>query len=209
MRLLTASAGCPWFCEEWNEMYQLWWGTFCACVFANLSSLSSFCMKPEPDCETADPLSAASFTNHTCLGAAGSRLGLHPSQAAAWRPSLPEIWVFLLHFLYFRCWKTKTSRFTHLCSLMEVVLLHYRVQGAKWRYTHSPCFRRFCSTLCTADPNTTSGSTNCTTTPFASPLLSLLFVMTPFPVSPTELKAPHCAYYHLKTAFSCSLLYQS
>ena len=38
MRLLTASAGCPWFCEEWNEMYQLWWGTFCACALANLSS---------------------------------------------------------------------------------------------------------------------------------------------------------------------------
>lgn len=167
MRLLTASAGCPRFCEEWNEMYQMWWGTFCAWALANLSSRSSFCMKPEPDCETADPLSAASFTNHTCLGAAGSRLGLHPSQHGClatqpyWNLSL-LVAFSVLPLLENQDKQVHTPLFTDgSCA----VTLFFNSENfiefkEQWQHTHSPCFRRSCSALGTVDPNTASGSTS-------------------------------------------------
>lgn len=202
---------CPWFCEEWNEMHQLWLRTFCACVLANLSPLSCFYVKPEPDCRTADPLFAASFTNHTCFGGCW---------IPPWTPSIPtwllwwlsltEIWVF---WLYFCCWKAKTRRFTHLCSLMEAVLLHYfsvqRTLDFKEQsdntYTSlvSWGFAPFFALWTQTQPAAALSAQLCISFFF------FFLLMTPFPVCPIKLKTPYYAHYNFKSAcFSCFFIVQ-
>lgn len=130
--------------------------TFCACVLANVSSPSCFCVKPEPDCGTADLLSAAYFTIHTYFWGDLSRCELSNVAAVM---TLPYWNLDLLSIsLNLYCWKP--SKFTHLCSLRcYTYFLIQKALESQGAQCYILCFMRFCSILCTVDPNTTSRNT--------------------------------------------------